>query len=421
MNKIERLKKFGLLLIGMLTFQLALSQGNYFPGYVIKKSTDTLYGYIDYRNWDQNPDKINFKTNTESNPISFNPIDIIEFKVDGELYVSGIIKTEVSPTQTNRLNYNPRMNTKVDTTFLQTLFRGEKSLYYYKKYDGGRNFYIKENSGFKLLTYKRYLKQQDGKDVVTENRNYLGQLSLYLNDCETINSKLENTSYKQKSLIKLFEYYYECSQSDVSFQKELEKIHVETGILAGASLTSLKFSDALPYLVEADYNESINFSAGIFFDFILPRNQGRWSINNEVLYTTYEVNGSYEEYQNENFYSLTTTEFEYTYLKINNLVRFKNPIGHLSLFFNGGISNGFVINEKNYKKEVSVFYPEERVVEELALNDTRKHELGFLIGTGLKYNRYSLEVRYEKANGMSDYATLSSSTDRLYVLLGFRF
>ncbi|WP_421824882.1 hypothetical protein [Flagellimonas oceanensis] len=113
MNKIERFKKIGLLLIGMLTFQLALSQGNYLPGYVIKKSTDTLYGYIDYRNWEQNPDKINFKTNTESNPISFNPIDIIEFKVDGELYVSGIIKTEVSPTQTNRLNYNPRINTKV--------------------------------------------------------------------------------------------------------------------------------------------------------------------------------------------------------------------------------------------------------------------------------------------------------------------
>jgi hypothetical protein len=422
MNKIERFKKFGLLLIGILTFQLAFSQENYIPGYVIKKSTDTLFGYIDYRNWKKNPDKIYFKTNIESNPISFNPIDIIEFKVEGEIYVSGIINTEVSPTRTDMLNDDPQINIKVDTTFLQTLFRGKKSLYYHKNSNGKENFYIKQNTGFDLLIYKRYLKQQDGKRVIIEYRKYLGQLTLYLNDCETINSKLENTSYKQKSLIELFQYYYKCSQSNISFQKEIEKIHTEIGVLAGVSLTSLEFhSDAFAYLVEAGYNPSINFSCGIFFDFILPRNQGKWSINNEILFSTYKVMGSYEEYENENYYSVTTTEFGYSYLKINNLVRFKYPIGHLFLFLNGGISNGFAINETNYKKKESKFYTTERDVEELALNDTRKYEQGFILGTGLKYNSFSLEIRYEKGNGMSEYMVLNSSTKRIYFLLGYRF
>lgn len=421
MNRIERFKKFGLLLIGLLTFQLAFSQENYIPGYVIKNSTDTLFGYIDYRNWEKNPNKIYFKTNIENSPISFNPTDIIEFRVEGEIYVSGIIYNEVSPIKTDKLNNDPQINTKVDTTFLQTLFNGEKGLYYYQNSDGRENFYIKQNTGFDLLIYKRYLKQQNGKPTIAENRKYLGQLTLYLNDCETINSKLENTSYKQRSLFELFQFYYNCTQSNISFQKKIEKIHTEVGVLAGVSLTSLEFRhNYYAYLVEAGYNPSINFSSGIFFDFILPRNLRKWSINNEIFFSTYKVNGSYEEYENEYYYSVTTTEIGYSYLKINNLVRFKYPIGQLFLFLNGGMSNGFALNERNYKKIESRFYTTETVVEELALDDTRKYEQGYILGIGLKYNRFSFEIRYEKGNGMSKYTTLNSSTERGYFLLGYR-
>ena len=422
MNKIERFKKNTLLLIGILTFQLTFSQENYIPGYVIKNNTDTLFGFVDYRNWEYNPDKIKFKTNIENNPISFNPTDITEFEIEGENYVSGIINIEVSQIQTDKLIDDTQINTKVDTTFLQTLFRGKKSLYYYKNSDGKENFYIKQNTGFDLLIYKRYLKKQDGKSLITENKKYLSQLTLYLNDCETINSELKNTSYKQNSLIKLFQYYYKCSPSDISFQKKIAKIHTDIGVLAGVSLTSLEFrSDALAYLVEAGYNPSINFSSGIFLDLILPRNQGKWSINNEILFSTYKVVGSYEEYENENYYSVTTTEIGYSYLKINNLVRFKYPIGHLFLFLNGGISNGYSINETNYKKKESKFYTTDRVVEDLALNDSRKYEQSFILGTGVKYDRFSFEIRYEKGNGMSEYTALNSSTKRYYFLLGYRF
>jgi hypothetical protein len=422
MNKIERFKKFGLLLIVLLTYQFAFSQEKYIPGYVIKNNNDTLYGFVDYRNWEKNPDMVKFKKNIEDAPISFNPIDITEFKVDGENYVSGIINTEISPTQTDKLIEDPQINIKVDTTFLQTLFKGEKSLFYYKNSNGRENFYIKQDTEFDLLVYKRYIKRQDGKPVITEYRKYLGQLTLYLNDCGTIKSKLDNVSYNQKSLIELFQYYYKCSQSDISFQKKTEKIHTEIGVLAGVSLTSLEFhSGAYAYLVEAGYNPSINFSSGIFFDLILPRNQGKWSFNNEILFSKYKAMGSYKEYESENNYAITTTEIGYSYFKINNLVRFKYPIGHLFLFINGGVSSGFAINEINYKKIQSKYYTTESVVEELALNDTRIYEQGYILGTGLKYGKLSFELRYEKGNGMSEYISLNSSTKRYYFLLGYKF
>lgn len=422
MNEIEKIKKLGLIVLGILYFQIAFSQKNYVSGYVIKNNTDTIYGLVDYRNWDKNPDKIDFKTDIDSNPISFNPADITEFKVENEIYVSGIVNTEITSLQTEMLREDPQIILKVETTFLQTLFRGKKSLYYFKNYDGRENFYIKQDTGYSLLLYKRYLKRQDGNLLVTENKTYVGQLTIYLNDCLTIKSKLENTSYKQNSLLKLFQYYYECSSSDIFFQKEKEKTDLEIGVLAGVSLTSLEFgSDAYLHLVNAGYKPSTNFSCGMYFDFHLSRNFGRWSINNELLFSTYQVKGTYESFKNINKYSLTTTEFGYSYFKVNTLARFKYPIGHIFLYLNGGLSNGYAINETNYKKIESKFYETESLVEEKALKDTRKYEIAFILGSGIKYKNYSIEFRAEKGNGMSLYTELNSTTTRYYFLFGYRF
>jgi hypothetical protein len=418
MNKLEKLKKLGLLIAGILTSQLAFPQKNYIPGYVIKNNNDTIIGFVDYRNWEYNPDKIEFKTSPDSNPISFTPSEITEFKVEGETYVCGIINTEISPRLTSKLNEYPQINTKVDTTFLQTLISGDKSLYYYKNKDACENFYIKQNTGYDLLIYKRYINLQNGRSVITENRKYLNQLTLYLNDCETINSRLESTSYEQNSLIKLFQYYYKNSPSEISYQRDMEKVQIEMGVLAGISSTTLEFpSSDIDYLGQAGFDPSINFSSGIFIDLILPRNQGKWSINNEILFSKYNVRGNYSGYDSENNYSEMTTELGYSYLKINNLVRFKYPVGHLFLFLNAGLSNGFSINETNYKKLTTT----EGVVEEPALYVTRKYEQAYILGTGIKYNKLSLEFRYEKGNGMSAYKYLNSLATRYYFLLGYRF
>ena len=91
------------------------------------------------------------------------------------------------------------------------------------------------------------------------------------------------------------------------------------------------------------------------------------------------------------------------------------------LYINGGISNGFAISEKNYKKIESKFYSTEKVVEESALNETRKYEQGFILGTGIKFKNYSFEIRAENGNGMSVYNALNSKTKRYYFLLGYRF
>lgn len=415
-------KQLALLCFGILMFQISFSQENYFSGYVITNEGDTLSGFIDYPNRAENPNQISFKERKNDSPVLFNPTDIVGFGTGNEKYVSGIIKTEVTNLDADKLEYDPQIHLKIDTTFLQTIIGGKKSLYYYKNTDGRVNFYIKQGSEFELLLYKRYLKQQEGKSIITENKTYLGQLTLYLNDCLSIQSKIEVTSYKTGSLIALFRYYYDCSSIDIPFQKRNEKITTATGVLMGSSLGSLKFSgNVIDYLANADYNYSVNFAAGMFFDLIFPKNKNRWSISNELLFSAYKVSGSYEQHENENSYSTTTTELGYSYLKINNLVRFKYPIGNAFLFVNGGISNGLAVSETNYKKVELRYYTVDKINEGIVFDETRKYEQGYIFGAGAKIKKFSFEFRYEKGNGMSKYATISSSTRKYFCLFGYTF
>jgi len=46
--------------------------------------------------------------------------------------------------------------------------------------------------------------------------------------------------------------------------------------------------------------------------------------------------------------------------------------------------------------------------------------LGFSLGVGVNYRKYSAEVRYEIANGMSDFPVLKSRTRRYSILFGYR-
>jgi len=204
----NHVKSLGFSILGILLFQLSFSQQNYLSGYVVKNNGDTLSGFIDYRNWDINPDKVDYKSKLEEKPIQFKPTEILEFGVKNEIYVSGTVDIEISPIDIGMLEEDPQIHIQVNTVFLQTLVKGEKSLFYYKNQDRREYFYIKYNATLELLIYKRYIKQREGMRVIEENNKYLGQLALYLNDCSSIQAKFENTPYRQKNLINLFHYYF---------------------------------------------------------------------------------------------------------------------------------------------------------------------------------------------------------------------
>jgi hypothetical protein len=412
-----------LLLVGcILVVQKSTSQENFQRGYLIDNKQDTIQGWIDYRNWSLNPHQIKFKRAESDKSFIYTPLEIKEFGVHNDVYSSGIVPYEISSTLTSKLEVTDALNLRVDTVFLLALIKGKKNLYFFRNEFDRDNFYIQRDSIFDLLIYKRYVKESQNRSYISENRKYLGQIYAYLMDCPAIASEFGNTLYDKKSLTKLFEFYYQSQDSKASYKKKYDTTTFEWGLLVGVTSCYLDldgmYSDELAKTV---YKTSINATAGMFLDLVLPRNRKKWSIHNELIYSSYLAKGSYNDYQNSDVYTLTSSEIGYSYLKLNNMVRYKYPLKSFSIFVDVGISNGIVLRETNYKKVQLKYWAIDRVSEDVAIEDTRKVEQGLLFGFGSCMGDYKLELRYEIGNGMSEYFSLISSTNRFSLLFGYTF
>jgi hypothetical protein len=413
--------------LGIFVIQTAIGQSEFQPGYIVSLKGDTLKGFVKYKIWNENLNKISFANQLDGPALLYTPTDIKEFGVKSEIYKSAIVEEETSPDNMSSLDHSSELNISIDTTFLQSLVLGPKSLYYYKNRAGKYQFYIGQDTGFKLLYYKRYFRDQEFNGAshmaVTENKTYVGQLTVYLQDCPEIASMIGKLKYNMKSMQGLFDFYYQKMTSNAVFRHQEEVDSREFGFIAGITMTSPTFKGkGFELLENMDFGSSVNPSVGLFYNIVLPRNFKKWSICNEIIFNSFSTSGSYYEFDNPEKYKTTTASLGFSYIKMNNLLRFDFlAIGKMNLFLDGGISNGIIISEINEKLEESRFYSTDSSISGKVLEDIRKHELGFTIGFGAKMKNYSFEMRGEKGNGMSIYNNLSSKIGRYSLLFGYRF
>jgi len=397
---------------------LSYSQKNYQPGYIITFSGDTVNGFIDYRNWGINPTEITFM-NASGETRYFSPLNIKAFSVSNENYISGIVKVDADFYNDQNLSYSGTYTYRTDTAFLRTLVQGDKSLYQYKDINGKEHFFIGTSNGPEVLRYKLFLKDIDGKKTIVSDKKYIGQLYLYLRDCAEINEKLRDTRYKEADLTALFSAYYKLTHKNIRFKNREEKTPVSFGFITGVSISRLKFKgDGDENLTETEFPSSTNIPVGIFLNFGLPRSLAKWSVANELLYTSYKTSKTYMENQ----YKTSYATLGYGYLKLDNMLRYSYYSGRLSLFLNAGFTNGLVVNETNYKKTIKSYSSgEENVTEGKVIDEIRHFEHGFLAGIGCNYIKIMAEIRYETSTGMSQYVDIKSPVNRIYLLAGYQF
>ncbi len=410
----------------LLVFSNTYGQKKLQPGYIINTNGDKTNGYLEFRDREKNPKTISFKETPEGRGTLYTPLQIKGFGLEDKRYESAIVSVDDKTTGSEKYTYSDELKYRTDTVFLETIFSGSKSLYYDKDKDGLEHYFIKSDSGFEWLVYKQYLKDIDGKSVVISNDKYVRQLVAYLANCPSINTKFTGVKHNQQDFVKLFsEYYKNCASTEVQFMKKKEGIKIQTGLIIGVSTTSLKFSNtgsnALNYLAKADFSSSQNFAGGLFLNLILPRNLSRWSLANELLYTAYKSTGKYNDNNNDQYYTLNETTFGYSQIRLNDMVRYKFPIGEIFLYLNGGVTNAFAISETNTRKKDSHFYGVVTTDEVKGLDDARKYEQGFIVGLGSQFNKFSVDLRYENGNGMSKISALNSKTTKFYFLLSYRF
>jgi hypothetical protein len=418
-------KNWLLSLVTMLIFcETSFAQTNWQPAYIVNLQGDTIKGLLDYWNWKRSPQQISFNNGTE--PIKqYKPLDIKGFRVNDELYMSAIIDVETSPLVTKDLNQEAEVSLKIDTGFIQVLISGQKGLYRYTTQYDKEQFFISGEKGLELLVYKRYLKRKDQLESalsIIENKKFIGQLTLYFRECAEIQTKFEHTRYKTEDLMDVFEYYYSCSKNVPLFKMHVEKTLFQKGFMLGVSNSRLQIdntSKGLKYMQNEFFNSSTNPAAGYYIDIILPKIFRKWSVNNELLINRAHFKGEYKEYANPEYYSITTTTLNYTYLTMNNMLRYKRNFKNYSIYGNLGIYNSYAVEKVNKKSTYTKFYATERTEEDEAFA-SRGWERGLLAGVGVIYKRYSADLRYTTGKGMSDIDNIGIYSNRFFLLLGYR-
>lgn len=402
--------------------QAIFCQVNFVKGYVISSNKDTLNGLIDYRNWDINPTKLYFKAIQNGNTKIYKPNDIIGFGVNREYYESAFVKMEMSSLNTTDLTTKRELVFKVDSVFLETIIQGEKTLLAYKGTDVREQFYIKNRDSVELLIHKKYLTKTDVQNIVTKNNMYLNQLAVYLQDIPNLQEKLKNVEYSTKSLKELFSYYYQKTETSPQITKKTEKISFEFGFITGVTVFDIKFTgNNFPELINANFPKSINPMVGIFFDIVMPKNQKRWSLHNEVIYSSFKTNGQTSDYVDNDKFTNYNISFDNTYFKVMNLIRYKPLIGKFTIYINAGLSNGWGLSDKSMRTKRTKLFSMDRTEVGNVLEKSRNYEQGYLFGAGAKYKKIMVEIRNEKGNGMSEFINLASNTNRTSFLLGYQF
>jgi hypothetical protein len=410
-----------LILVQIIGFSVVCANNPFEPGYIVTLNNDTIQGLVEVKISRSTPGEVIFRETGGSSISIYSPGKILEFGTAFDVYKSAAVKISQPKYQFGELIDSIPTGFIVDTVFLRLIIGGEKELWYYRDSIGPEMFFIKDERGYDWLIHYSNNNVKSRRNQVVSNNNYIGQLILYLTGCKSMNPILSNTSYTMESLVLAFQQYYECINSSVDLYKPREYKRFELYAIAGVTLTKIGFGGAgYPYLTESNFPWSAGFSAGISGDLFLPDFLGRWSVNNELLFTHFQTNSTHTGLVDENKTAITHTDIGASYIKLNSMLRSTIPLLDVSLFFNFGVSNGIAISKTNKMRQIIVNSSGEEANEGQALSDFRNYSLGLIVGFGVKHKRLSAEARYEIGNSITGDPELSSNLNRFYFFLGYK-
>jgi hypothetical protein len=389
-------------------------------GYIINNAGDTIKGEIDNKNWDTNPTQVKFRKEGATILTTYKPLEIKAFAVANDIYVSKIVAIDRSPTEIDQMTTSPDPIMETDTIFLNAYLLGKANLY---SFNQGRkqHFFIEKDTVIQELIHNQYRKMIGAELMIVESDHYKQQLIMNMGDCENMVASIVNLKFDESSFIKLVNQYNLCAHSLSHYVKKNEKIKFEYIVLAGISRTDFAFNSITNFVPVSHSTPSIDFTGGIGLNITSPRNPNHWSFYNDLFYSHYRYTASFENKKDPNNQVEYDYAFQFSYLKLANMLRYQYPGKNIKPFIGLGITNGYAIKYKGFKTVKEQFYGASREYTVSIVEDYKKHEIGVVANLGFIYKKILLEFRYEKNDGpVKDKIGLVNVTNYCF-LLGYKF
>jgi hypothetical protein len=168
------MKYFFFAIVLLLSPVYVTAQSNYHKGAVVTKNGQTLTGYINYREWEENPKLIEFKNSTDDKTAqSLYPAGVKTFVIDGfEKYYTYTGSISLNKTRFPDLAEGHDTSSLYGSFFFKMVTSGERlTLYTFTDSLKTRCFIQEQNEQpFELIYHEYYV---NSKDSIHTDTRYL--------------------------------------------------------------------------------------------------------------------------------------------------------------------------------------------------------------------------------------------------------
>lgn len=331
---------------------LSNAQSNYKPGYIVTLKGDTIKGYINYKDWDNNPKTIDFKSDLQGNKSVYSTKDITAFTLTGyekyRRFEAWISQDYVDHEKLVQWQDTLR---KFDTVFFRVVTTGQNlTLYAYNDKIKPR-FFISENENKPVeLEYHIYL------DTTYSTVTHV--INTYKIQLQRFTAKYKPGNQRLIDEIQLSSYN-EGDLSDIVYKvngsTEAQKAVLSRNapvFFAGISASGFSSSFKVGSDATAITNNQSSFFPGLDLgvDVYTNKNVGRWIFRIDLSATPNNVNISYKTTDgtaSTTDYDLKFKQLEFTFTpqliyNLYNTDKFK-------VYLDAGVGlNGNVYSSKQY-------------------------------------------------------------------------
>ena len=397
-----------LIIVSILILNCFYAQIKFEKGYFVDNSGKKTECLIKNMDWNYNPTSFEYKLSENDTEKRQNEIrNVKEFGIyNKSKFTKYTVQIDRSSGDLNKLNATKEPKFNNETFFLKTLIEGNFNLYLYNDSNTKRFFFGKPDENPKQLIYLIYNIPDESK--IGYNVLYKDQIKESLN-CSTISKfDIDKLQYRENSLTTIFNKYNECSNPSFVSSPNKEELKVSLNIRPRASFSSLSTSVANKY--NADFDNKASLGVGVEMEVFMPFNKNKWSVIIEPQYQSYKADKSFEaDYVSGNY---VMAKADYKSIDL--------PVGIRHYFFLNDKSKFFInaLFSFNFSINSSLVYERN---DGSKLYDLKMKSRGnFAIGAGYKYDKFSLEARFNtKREVLSDYSYWQSNFSSTSIILGY--
>jgi hypothetical protein len=307
--------------------------------------------------------------------IEYTPYEVKEFGFkDGRVYVSKEIQLSDSTKK----------------VFLERLYEGKTTLYYYKE-KGRKSFFIEKDGSLFVELQKRN----------RDNKSYNEQLSDITNDCSNVAGAVNLVNYNKKSITKLVSRYNNC---------ELKPFpHFRYGVTLGYEFMKLvtpsgNQNEDIKYF---DFKYDGSYAIGLFID--NPISVSDFSLHSELYFSKHGFSYN-KRIANEDIDFVANLST----LKVPLLIRYAIPSNKIRPFINIGMVGSLNIRNKTQLYTTTISENKIEIGDIKLSSPIDNIQFGYCMGGGMEYklksrNSLFFEIRYTSQYGISNPGTLKTS------------